>query len=394
MAAILGALLLLAGSLRAQTVEKQITVFYSLGSSSYEPRYRDNAARLEAFINEIKALQDSTNYRIAAVSLTASASADGTAEINSKVSNGRLVSGRKLMEKHLDFSGAEISEAVVTERWESIRLAVLHDESIADRDTVISIINDSTLTQQAKERSLKRLNRGRTWKEIYAKFLPERRMFRAKVVLKLPEIPRVEYAAPSMPHFEAPVSLALIPQKPGVKPELWTRQLRLKTNAVGLGLLVANVAAEVDINEVLSFHMPLYYSGVDYFSRRAKFRTIAIQPELRYNFRSVKGLFAGAHFDLAWYNIAASGNYRYQDHDGSSPLIGGGLGLGYRLPVSSDGRWAVEFALGAGVYRLHYDSFYNEPNGAFASETDKVVFGLDNAAVSLCYSFDLRRRSR
>lgn len=142
--------------------KKQITVFYSLGSSSYEPRYRDNAARLEAFVNEIKALQDSTNYKIAKVELTASASADGTAEINSKVSNGRLVSGRELMGKHLDFSGAETSETVVTERWESIRLAVLHDESIADRDTVISIINDSTLTQQAKERSLKRLNRGGT----------------------------------------------------------------------------------------------------------------------------------------------------------------------------------------------------------------------------------------
>lgn len=104
---------------------------------------------------------------------------------------------------------------------------------------------------------------------------------------------------------------------------------------------------------VLSFHMPLYYSGVNYFSRRTKFRTIAIQPELRYNFRSVKGLFAGAHFDLAWYNIAASGNYRYQDHDGYWSETPHGR-WDFTKENLSDLNTTLRFSIDEGTYRFRH----------------------------------------
>ncbi len=105
----------------------------------------------------------------------------------------------------------------------------------------------------------------------------------------------------------------------------------------------------------LSFHLPVYYSALNYFTSTIKFRALGFQPELRWNFTRPAGLFVGAHFGLAYFNLATDGNWRIQTHNGNEPLIGGGVSLGYRLPLS------------------------------------KTYWGLDNAALNFSYSFDLRR---
>ena len=64
--------------------------------------------------------------------------------------------------------------------------------------------------------------------------------------------------------------------------EGWSRKLHLKTNAIGLGMAIANVAAEIDLAKHWSFTLPVYYSAWDYFKSTIKFRTFAVQPEFRY----------------------------------------------------------------------------------------------------------------
>ncbi len=168
------------------------------------------------------------------------------------------------------------------------------------------------------------------------------------------------------------------------------RVIRLKTHIPELFLLSGNVAAEIDLFGPVSLHFPIHYSALDWFSSTVKFRNFAIQPELRYNFSRVRGLFAGAHFGLAWFNVATGGDWRYQDKDGRSPLMGGGLGMGYRIPLGSGSRWELEFSLGAGVYSIDYDRFYNEPGGAWAGSGSTTWLGLDNACISITYKFPLR----
>jgi hypothetical protein len=85
----------------------------------------------------------------------------------------------------------------------------------------------------------------------------------------------------------------------------------------------------------------------------------------------------------------------YQDYNRETPSIGGGLSLGYRLPVSWNNRWSVEFSLGAGVYSSHYDKFHNTPDtkdGLIVETVRKPYWGIDQAAVSLSYSFDLKKK--
>lgn len=94
---------------------------------------------------------------------------------------------------------------------------------------------------------------------------------------------------------------------------------------------------------------------------------------------------------MAYYNVAFGGAVRYQDHDRRTPALGGGLNVGYRLNISANRLWRLEFSLGAGVYRLDYDKFQNRHNGLRTERCKKTFFGVDNAAVSICYTFDLTK---
>lgn len=172
------------------------------------------------------------------------------------------------------------------------------------------------------------------------------------------------------------------------------RQITIKTNIPALGLLIGNAAVEVDLTRALSLHVPVYYSALDYFNTGLKFRTLALQPELRWYIPRSRRFFTGAHFGLAWYNLALGGNYRYQDRDGDTPAIGGGLSVGYRQPLCKSGRWRLEFALGGGAYRLRHDLFHNEPNGALARSESKTYIGPDNVSLSVTYSINMRRDAR
>lgn len=176
-----------------------------------------------------------------------------------------------------------------------------------------------------------------------------------------------------------------------------TLDMFLKTNPLTLPLLIPSLGLEFQFAPHLSLGALGYHSSFDWFLPDFKFRVSGIQPELRYWLRrDMKGLFIAAHFNFAWYNMAFGGDYRYQDHDGNTPAMGGGLNVGFKTPLGSkpDSRWGVEFSLGAGVLPLYYDIFYNVPGGRLAGEERKTYIGLDNAAVTFTYRFGRLSRER
>lgn len=169
----------------------------------------------------------------------------------------------------------------------------------------------------------------------------------------------------------------------------------VKTNTIGLAMLVANAAVEVDLAGHWSFVLPVYYSAWDYFKSTLKFRTFCLQPEVRYWFDEANdGWFAGAHLGYAYYNYALDGSFRTQDHNRKTPSVGGGVSVGYRMPVSKDKRWRMEFSLGGGVYDSHYDKFHNEPNGRLIGDYRKTFFGIDQVNVSVVYRIEWKKGGR
>lgn len=193
-------------------------------------------------------------------------------------------------------------------------------------------------------------------------------------------------------HLHLPTATDRPKPVPATKPA-WTPGFYVKTNAVGWAMIMVNAAVEIDLSRHLSFNLPVYYSAWNYFAKTSKIRMLALQPELRAWPMGDRRLFVGAHFGVAAYNFAVGGGrWRIQDYRGKTPALGGGVSVGYRLPLTRNERWGVEFSLGAGVYGVHYDKFVNVPNGAYDSSVRETVVILDNAAVSFSYKFDLKTR--
>jgi hypothetical protein len=189
----------------------------------------------------------------------------------------------------------------------------------------------------------------------------------------------------TIPHIEA--------EAPA--PPAWTRKLRLQTNVLGLALGIVNIGAEVDLAKHWTFMLPVYYSAWDYFKPTIKFRTFAIQPEVRYWLSANNtGPFAGAHFGVGYYNLAWDGLFRYQDAGRETPAVGGGLSIGYRKPLGASKRWSIDFSVGAGVYSLEYDRFVNIDNGIYVDSHQETYVGLDHVSVAITYMFDLGKKSK
>lgn len=167
--------------------------------------------------------------------------------------------------------------------------------------------------------------------------------------------------------------------------------VHIKTNILGLAAGIANAAVEIDFAKHWSVTLPVYFCAWDHFKSTIKFRTASIQPEFRFWINDKhNGFYTGIHFGAGHYNIAADGDYRYQDHNMKTPSLGGGLSIGYRLPISRNNRWNMEFAVGAGAYLSHYDKFYNTPvtsNGLMISDYRFIYRGIDQAAISFSYMF-------
>lgn len=169
----------------------------------------------------------------------------------------------------------------------------------------------------------------------------------------------------------------------------------LKTNLPAWALLVANIQAEIDVASHFSVMLPVYYSGWNYFRSNLKLRLFTVLPEARYWLKAEnQGLFFGAHAGFSYYNYAIPGELRYQDRDGRHPAYGGGLTVGYRLPIRKSSPWQFEFSAGYGIYHLDYDKFNNSPDGLLVGRDIRTFYGIDNVAVTLSYRFNMTRERK
>ncbi len=365
---------------------------------------------LSRFVGSTNALSRGLETGRVKITFSASASPEGGRELNERLSRERLESAAAaLTAAGLDggFFDAEHVSSTFTGTVPLGELAEMTERStFRYKSSILGILGEGSLDDEEKIARLRSAEGGRCWRWLSGHCFPQMRSFRAVVRIErdaaLPRIAVPELAAnPRIPRPRSRGGLAprsgqleravarIAAREPEPEEEGWTRLLTLKTNALGLGLLLANAAAEIGITEHLTFQVPVYYSALDYFTQTVKFRTLAIQPELRYYIPKAGGLFAGAHMSVASFNLASGGAYRLQDKGGNTPLLGGGVSVGYRLHFRKAPRWGVEFAAGAGAYRFDCDRFVNEPNGPYVDTVNRTYIGIDNLSVSITYDFEL-----
>ena len=52
----------------------------------------------------------------------------------------------------------------------------------------------------------------------------------------------------------------------------------------------------------------------------------------------------------------------------------------------------MEATVGAGIYKLDYDLFENRYNGPLTGRRQRTFYGIDQAALTISYRFDLDKR--
>ncbi len=441
-------LLLRGGCVYAQERNStEFSVNFHVSNMEIDPAYMSNAERIAELVSFLQRLDTDSTVNIVSITFCGAASPEGSYEFNKMLAKGRTEALEKLVR-----SKVSLPDSIVTYQdnyipWEYLS-SLVSTADIAHKDEILDILGQKEIIVRYYDDKriddrvlrLRAIDGGKTWRELHKRFFEPMRnacmifvtyeqigatdsLHTCRYIIRIPALLDLMHLALTdslqtvspgfaqtlLPDFTRTVlsgSTQLVSTDsiqyveadsvPLDKIELWQRNLTVKTNLLGLCLAIANGGVEIDLCKQVSFHLPVYYSAWNYFTPTVKFRTFALYPEVRYWFNDKKlcndGWFAGAHFGLAYYNVATNGAYRTQDHDGTCPALGGGLTVGYRMPISENNRWKLEFSLGAGVYGLHYDKFRNIPNGFWVTAEKRTYFGIDRAAVSLSYTFGMKRK--
>jgi hypothetical protein len=367
----------------------------------------NNAPVLDRIVEWAEAVQRDTMVNILSVEFCGAVSPEGSVPFNHWLSVARLNTLEKYVRKRVDIPEELVVRSDHYIAWDELKAMVLESD-LPNKDEVMAVLNSENTSTgnnlDSRIAALKALDGGKTWRIIFnryfihmrnaymvivteksEKFYEQRRRNMVAAMPSLSTVAQSQSEPVSLLPVVAAASSALIN----------TRYMYVKTNLVGLGLLMGNLGVEFDLGRYLSLNIPVYYSALDYFKPTVKFRTFATQPELRvWPMTNEDGLFIGAHAGFAYYNFAFGGDWRYQDHDGTSPTLGGGLSLGYRLPISKNKNWKLELSVGAGVYPLYYDVFHNLSNikeGQLYDTRSKTYIGLDNINIGISYRIPMKK---
>lgn len=347
---------------------------------------------------------------ISSISVVGYASPDGALSHNYRLALRRAEAMKGFFQSRMSVSDELFSVSSAGEDWERLSELVNHRLSPSIASKVGEIVN-SEPDLDRREALLRSMDGGTVWSRLCTDIFPSLRRASMNVLLAGGDTLAVSvdstgatdiasthaepdfYPTPAFTHAEPDSLEDSEPETENTDNLGLPRHWYLKTNIPAYAMLWANIQAEIDGAPHWSFMLPVYYSGWNYFTSTRKYRTFTVLPEARYWLRPDNdGFFVGVHAGFCYYNVAFGGEKRYQDHNKRTPALGGGVNAGYRMNLRADGRWKLEFSLGAGVYSLDYDTFVNRTNGLRNGRHKKTFFGIDNAAVSVCYRFDIMKK--
>lgn len=393
-------LFVLCTPLGAQELRENINVYYERNYSTVNPDFCDNEQRMKLFADSMQHIISDTTNRVHRVEIISSASPEGYVRKNERLALKRGEAARQFLLKYLHIEDSLFVFESRNDDWGTLaQMVTSESHNIPNRKEVLDIITSTTYDGEEaidpRNKMLTQYNQGRAWHYMNHHIFPELRIARINVIytpLATPlttELSRLSTGATLHTPYRVDAIALVMPER------IDLGSLYVKTNVPALGLLMLNAAVEYSFpGDHISINLPIYYSAVDYFSETSNFRIFSIQPEFRYwiprtGVNNTRGLFVGAHLGISYFNFAWDGEYRYQDHQGTSPAWGGGIGLGYALPLTLNNDWFIELSVGAGVYDIYYDRFYNVHNGKYVDTTRKVYWGLDQLTLSIAYRIDL-----
>ncbi len=329
--------------------------------------------------------------RMAYVWVGGSASPEGPIRWNKTLGENRARVLADYLLAHTSLKPDQLRVENLWEDWYSV-VRTLQRIDFPHKEEIISIIETEPdrLRRKAKIRAI---DGGRTWHKLIREVFPPFRNARMVIVCHAEILEPLEQAATSIPIPETQFTFPpiAIPRIELPAPE--NRFFAVKTNALFLAALCANLGFEVELWPKWSLDVPVWYSPYDIVRPTRKIRLLATQPEIRYWLKNAgEGHFFGLHTHIVGFNIAINDNGRYQDPNHA--LWGMGLSYGFAMHLDKAKHWGLEFNIGAGFAEYDYDVYYNRWNGQKFRSGSAVYFGITRAGISLSYKWYKQRKYR
>lgn len=402
-------------SYRRERSRHSIYVDFKVNSTTIDKNYRDNNTVLTRVDSLFTELNQDTTITIESVEFSGSASPEGNARINSRLSRARMNAVEKFVRENISFPDEIVTHNDRYIDWGHLEELLEADGTLPMHDQVLKIVRSSypsTKDYRGNEidgriPELKKLNGGAVWREMLNRYFVKMRVGAVimNTYIDVPVEPQPEtvleedpietisehysdaagddpYGIDEMGAYDSDFSSAY--QKNPL--------ISVKTNLLAYSTLISNVGVEVRITPRWSFELTGLYSPYNLMVRDRKTRILAMKPEVRYWFSGEslrRGHFVGLHMPLAGFNLQLNDDFRYQDPNHA--VWGLGLNYGYAMLIGKRQNWSLDFTIGLGYMDVKYDIYEGVHNGKYVRTEEKHYFGPTRIGINLAYIINKKR---
>lgn len=387
-----------------------IYVDFRVNSTVIDKNYRNNSTVLQRVDSLFTQLKQDTTITIESVEFSGSASPEGNANTNSRLSRARMNAVEKFVRSNISFPDDIVTHNDRHIDWGHLIELLEADGTLPMHDEVLKIVRSEY--PEAKDYrgqpidgripELKKLDNGAVWREMLKRYFVQMREG-AVIMNTYIDVPIEPEPEPEPITFEEIEDYVPEEYSDSATNDYYdlddmgaydtdfaaTYQknplISVKTNLMAYSTLIPNVGVEVRITPRWSFEVTGMYSPYNLFVHDFKTRVLAMKPELRYWWGESlrKGHFIGIHMPIAGFNIQINKDFRYQDPNHA--LWGLGINYGYAMLVGKRQNWSLDFTIGFGYMDISYDKYEGVRNGKFVESVKKGYFGPTRVGINLSY---------
>ena len=392
----------------AQDVYKQnahedtLQVVFRAGQSEIDLLYDSNSKRIADFIGHVSTAYADVAPKDLSLTIFTGASPEGPAELNRRLGEQRGIALRDLLMARMPGRVAHVTVVNQGARWGELYHKVEQSEE-PWRDDVLRILEhrpaDDSWNGDKREQQLRRLQGGRVWRELSAKYLPDLRSSGSAVVARMP----------ASAERDTIVIRDTVVYLPVPYPEIYVDHQKLwavKTNLLLLGVVAPNVQIEIPLGDChrWSIEGEVFFPWWTWSHNAHAEQFLNVGAELRYwlGNRALQHTLDGWHvgiglglgyYDFEWkrsegwqgeyLNVYCNIGYQHRFGRQKQWLIDGGIGLGY-IPTK------FRHYLGSSTFPIGYEE--NHDNHLIWQDSGwKHIIGATHVNVTLGYLFDAKR---
>ena len=345
-----------------------VKVYFRQGYSLFEPSFRGNADRLEAFAERLREIVDQdTMLRKLPVRIIGAASPEGTSERNRVLAEKRAENLARWIESNLDIGGLTCETASVGVDWKGLTLLVEASE-MPYKNEVLNIlyntpewvIKDNKVVD-GRMRQLGMLQGGRAWWYMSEHLFPDLRTSSVELMYTVVRTTREEpvFVADTVYIRDTVVVTRTVTVVDTVTVERERKPfyMALKTNMLYDAALIPNIGVEFYLGKGWTVGAGWMYAWWKSDRCHNYWRTYGGEVNIRKYFgkkaqeKPLQGHHLGVYGQMLTYDFELGG----RGYLGDRWSWGAGIEYGYSLPVAE--RINIDFAIGIGYLGGEYKEY-------------------------------------